>query len=517
MSTKDKQQGEELLDLNEDGQVQNQKKEKEKQSSNPLKVIVPVVAIILLICGGVFGYKYLIPTNPLQKTRRCVVFGYGGVAMSTLPILNKEIKISHFVLVDRKKILPQELKVLDGIKFEVIQEDFPIGSLPKRVPEIIQDDDIVIDLFGCSESLDIVRACNTKKGIVYVDASLEEYEENSRATLYDIYKDMDKYNKEVKPKFTGCVDAGANPGMITHFSILALFHMAKDAIDRKVKDHEIIKKYLDEKNIKKLTEVLQVDALHISENDTLEPKEESVFDGYTVNTWCVDSFVEEWNINGEVSLGTKDREYMEKEGYKKIEGSIPTGVICPFPLYLKSTGPKGIFTGKVVRHPEVCEISAVFGSETHVPTVVFVYKPARLPRKKQNTPGFEKQPYKLITEEISGPLDGYESMGATLISSRDDIPTRYYGSVISAQQSREVGCTQNPTTLQVAAGILSHLIMGLREPERGLCMPHDFDSEEIMKIAMPYLGTVYDMNVKEEISSKWEDLISTQAAMDNDL
>ena len=44
--------------------------------------------------------------------------------------------------------------------------------------------------------------------------------------------------KKYNPVFTGCIDAGANPRMITHFSILGIFNMAKYAIEQNIDDYK---------------------------------------------------------------------------------------------------------------------------------------------------------------------------------------------------------------------------------------------------------------------------------------
>ena len=108
-------------------------------------------------------------------------------------------------------------------------------------------------------------------------------------------------------------------------------------------------------------------------------------------------------------------------------------------------------------------------------------------------------------------------MGATLISSRDDIPPRWFGSIVTCEQEREIGANSNPTILQVAAGIISHLVLLLENPGKGLCMPHDFDSEKIMEIAKPFLGTIIDLNLPFRLSTSWEELLSTKEEMDTDL
>ena len=272
---------------------------------------------------------------------------------------------------------------------------------------------------------------------------------------------------------------------------------------------------MDKKDLANLAQIMQVDVIHISELEQIEPNDENKFKGYVTNTWCIDSFHDEWFINAEVSLGTHD--IKDLSNYKQIPLSEPPTVICPFPLYMKTASPDNIFTGKVVRHPETIEISKIFSNEGHIPTVAFVYHPSRLPRQNLENKNWKELPNIIIDESTGGPLSGSETMGATLISSREDIMPRWFGSVISCEQEREVGGNSNPTTLQVAAGIISHLLLSLEEPEKGLCMPHEFDSEKIIQLAKPFLGTIVDKNLPFRLPTKWSELISTKEEMDKDL
>ena len=48
---------------------------------------------------------------------------------------------------------------------------------------------------------------------------------------------------------------------------------------------------------------------------------------------------------------------------------------------MKTASPNKILTGKVERHPETIEISKIFSTEEHIPTVTFVYHPCRMPRQ----------------------------------------------------------------------------------------------------------------------------------------
>jgi homospermidine synthase len=293
--------------------------------------------------------------------------------------------------------------------------------------------------------------------------------------------------------------------------------MAKYAIEKKIADYDKIEILLKEKDISGLAEIMKVDVIHISEIEQIEPHNPNKLKGYVTNSWCIESFHDEWFANAEVSMGTHDQKYLNGKDYIMIPLSDPPTVKCPFPLYMKTASPTQIFTGKIVSHPETLEISKLFSNENHIPTVAFVYHPSRLPRQDLEQKGWQLLPHKVFDESNSGPLSGSETMGATLISSRDDIPPRWFGSIVTCEQEREIGSQSNPTTLQVAAGIISHLIMALEDPEKGLCMPHDFDSEKILEIAKPFLGTIIDTNLPFRLPTSWKELLSTKEQMDTDL
>jgi len=62
--------------------------------------------------------------------------------------------------------------------------------------------------------------------------------------------------------------------------------------------------------------------------------------------------------------------------------------------------------------------------KNHFQTVAFVYHPSGLPRQNLEQKGLENLPAKIFDKSNSGPLSGSETMDATLISSREDIPQR---------------------------------------------------------------------------------------------
>ena len=449
--------------------------------------------------------------------RRCVILGFGGVAKPVSHILSTRYPMREYILVDKKRITDDEIKVFGDRRVSRLEMDIKPEELFDTMMYILKDNDVVCDFFGCNESIDILHACHLKKGIVYVNASIEENILNPYPSQNALYQAFFAFKKKYNPIFTGCIDAGANPGMITHFSILGIFSMAKYAIETKIADADLIEELLKKKDLPGLAEVMKVDVIHISEFEQIEPNDPSKLKGYVTNTWCIDSFHDEWFVNAEVSKGTHDIKDLSQKGYLEIPLSEPPTIKCPFPLYMKTACPSKIFTGKIVRHPETIEISKIFSNEKHIPTVAFVYHPSRLPRQDLEQKGWEKLPPKVINESNYGPLSGSETMGATLISSREDIPPRWFGSIVSCEQERQIGAQSNPTTLQVAAGIISHLILSLEDPEKGLCMPHDFDSEKILEIARPFLGDIVDVNLPFRLPTAWGELLSTKEEMDTDL
>ena len=452
-----------------------------------------------------------------EINRRCVILGFGGVAKPVCHIFATRYSMREYFIVDKKRITDDQIKIFGNKPVSRLEFDIKPEELFDTINYILKDDDIVCDFFGCNETIDILRACNLKKGIIYINASIEEDLARPYPSQNALYNTFFEFKKKFKPKFTGCIDAGANPGMITHFAILGLYSMAKEAINNKIADYEKIQLFSDKKDIPSLAQIMQIDTIHISEFENIEPKDESKFKGFTTNTWCLDSFHDEWFLRAEVSIGTHDIIDLSQKNFQKIPMSEPPAVQCLVPFYMKTASPDKIFTGKVIRHPETIEISKIFSNEEHVPTVAFVYRPSRLPRQNLENKNWKELPTIIIDESTGGPLSGSETMGATLISSRKDIMPRWFGSVITCEQEREIGANSNPTTLQVAAGVISHLLLSLEEPDKGLCMPHEFDSEKILKLAKPFLGTIVDKNLPFRLPTKWSELLSSKEEMDTDL
>ncbi len=84
------------------------------------------------------------------------------------------------------------------------------------------------------------------------------------------------------------------------------------------------------------------------------------------------------------------------------------------------------------------------------------------------------------------------------------------GRVTERKKPKLVG-GQNPTTLQVACSVPGCVFWMIRNPSEGANLPDHLPHEEIMEIALPYLGPVVSQPsdwkpVPEDSVEHWDDL-----------
>ena len=106
--------------------------------------------------------------------RRCVILGFGGVAKPVSHILSTRYPMKEYILVDRRRITDKEIELFGEKKVSRLEMDIKPEELFDTMMYILKDNDVVCDFFGCNETLDILHACHLKKGIIYVNASIEE-------------------------------------------------------------------------------------------------------------------------------------------------------------------------------------------------------------------------------------------------------------------------------------------------------------------------------------------------------
>ena len=64
----------------------------------------------------------------------------------------------------------------------------------------------------------------------------------------------------------------------------------------------------------------------------------------------------------------------------------------------------------------------------------------------------------------------------------------WYGSQLSIEETRSLAPYQNATGLQVTAAVLAGMVWAIRHPQEGVVEADQLDHDEILEIALPYLG-----------------------------
>ena len=432
---------------------------------------------------------------------KILVLGYGSVSRCTLPLLLRHVdmpseKITVMDFVDYSKRFSQEVK---GARFAV--DKITEKSLGTKLSKYVGNGDMIIDLAWNIDCCDILQWCHDN-GVLYVNTSVELWDPYSgkdlqptERTLYVRHMAIREMVSEWKNKGpTAVLEHGANPGLVSHFVKVALLDIAKKLIEEKPRDKRIpeIKKLSNEKDFPRLSKILGVKVIHISERDTQVtdvPKRVNEF----VNTWSVEGFNEEGIAPAEMGWGTHER-MLPKGAHFHKHG--PGNQICLSQMgvktWVRSWVPCGETTGMVVRHGEAFTISDYLtvwknGKPVYRPTVHYAYCPCdsainSLHELEMRWFDIQKN-QRILTDEIT---EGRDELGVLLMG--HDFKAWWTGSLLDIDESRRLVPHQNATVLQVACSVLGAIVWMIKNPKEGVLVPDQLPYEEIMAWALPYLG-----------------------------
>ena len=128
------------------------------------------------------------------------------------------------------------------------------------------------------------------------------------------------------------------------------------------------------------------------------------------------------------------------------------------------------------------------GGLLYRPTVYFAYNPSEAARNSIDAwvaNGFAKPAdTRVICDEIS---EGFDELGVLFVF---DKGAYWYGSTLGIEEARSLAPFNNAMTLQVVAGILGALDWMLDNPKASVVEAEGLDHEQVMRIAMPFLGWV---------------------------
>jgi homospermidine synthase len=260
--------------------------------------------------------------NNFNLPKTVFLLGYGAIGKCVTEILLKNFKNIN-------------LKVLDLIdspinekRFEYIQTKINRDNIA-LIKQQLAKGDVLIDLSTNIDALEIWSMCR-KNEIMYLNTAMEEWEDAGDPTSFpdnheEMYKtslghrhDTVKRNPMWDTEYgvTSVFEHGMNPGMISHFVKKGLLDAAKNFLARKDwtdLDHEMIEKYLNEKNYPKLAQALGLHTIHCSEKDDQvikDPPKDLTTKFY--NTWSCRGFLTEGMVPIQVAQGSHEDEFSKE-------------------------------------------------------------------------------------------------------------------------------------------------------------------------------------------------------------
>jgi homospermidine synthase len=441
---------------------------------------------------------------------RLLLLGCGSVSQCLQPLLLRHLdmpfdRLTVLDFEDLRERIPETLAA--GARY--VRHRITPDNLAATLAEHLGPGDVLINLSWNVGAEDIISWCHDH-GVRYVDTSVEQWDPyadlNARhpteRTLYARHMAL----RTLAASWAGrgptmIVEHGANPGLVSHWTKVALEDLATAMLKAPgdlpaplAEDRQAgLEQALHEGDFAALARWTGTKAIHISERDTQisdRPKEVGEF----VNTWSVEGFYEEGIAPAELGWGTHERA-LPPRAVAHTGG--PGNQIClaqpGMNTWVRSWVPScGPILGMLIRHGEAFTISDHLtvwrdGTPVYRPTVHYAYLPtdaAVASVHECRMAGYRLQRrQRIMTDEITG---GMDELGVLLLG--HDLNGWWTGSQLTIEETRSLVPHQNATTLQVAASVLAAVSYLLRHGERGLCVPDDLDHREVLAVAEPYLG-----------------------------
>ncbi|MBB6174742.1 homospermidine synthase [Nocardiopsis mwathae] len=449
-----------------------------------------------------------------QKTTfggRVLLLGCGSVSQCLQPLLLRHMdmdfhRLTVLDMADLRAAIPDTLSA--GADY--VQHTLTPDNLESTLARYVGAGDLLINLTWNIEGTQIVEWCHDN-GVLYVDTALESWESAadllhlrpSERTLYAAHMEMRELRDSWDtPGPTAVIEHGANPGLVSHWTKVALEDITQEILKSNGADaaarlpadrRERLETSLAEGDYARLAMETGVKVIHISERDTQiseRPKEVGEF----VNTWSVKGLFEEGIGPAELGWGTHE---LNLPDLAHVHEYGPRNQIClakpGSSTWVKSWVPLGgPIRGMMIQHGEAFTISDHLtvqedGVPVYRPTVHYAYLPtdaAIASLHEYEMQGYRlQQRHRIMNDDI---VSGRDELGVLLLG--HDLNGWWTGSQLSIDETRRLVPHQNATTLQVAASLLGAIAWVIRNPERGLCVPDDLDHHEVLAVADPYLG-----------------------------
>jgi homospermidine synthase len=447
--------------------------------------------------------------SPVAFAGRVLVLGCGSVAQCTLPLLVKHLdmpadRITIMDFADRRNRVSELLA--QGVRY--VQQQVTEQNMGQVLGEHLSTGDVLVDLAWNIDCVEILQWCHDN-GVLYLNTSVEVWDpyadhaslDPRDRSLYVRHMDVRRRARTWdRPGATAVLEHGANPGLVSHFTKRALLSIAERLLAEPPTGHgcdlDAVRQARDTTNFPALAMHLGVRVIHIAERDTQianRPKEVDEF----VNTWSVDGLYEEGLAPAELGWGTHERR-LPADAFMHQDGPCNQLALGRMGLdtQVRSWTPGGEIIGWVVRHGEAFTISdhlTVWDGEraAYRPTVHYAYCPsdaaiASIHELKARHLQMQSR-QRIMNDEI---ISGSDFMGVLLMG--HPFKSWWTGSCLDIDTARSLVPSQSATTVQVGSSITAAVRWMIQNPDRGVCVPDDLPWNDILRDAMPYLGTFHD-------------------------
>ncbi|KAB2866762.1 MAG: homospermidine synthase, partial [Anaerolineae bacterium] len=383
---------------------------------------------------------------------RVLVLGCGSVSRCLQPLLLRhfEMDFSKLTIMDFEDLrhaIPNTLAA--GATY--VQKQITQENLAQVLGEHLSAGDLLIDLAWNIAAPDIIGWCHDHH-VLYINTSVELWDPYADdippadRTLYVRHMALRRMTSAwSEPGATAVVEHGANPGLVSHWTKIALEDITKKILrDGHAKGirRNNLEDALANEDFALLAMLTETKVIHISERDTQVSNIPKAVDEF-VNTWSIEGFREEGIAPAEMGWGTHERR-LPIGAQKHLYG--PGNQICLSQMgintWVRSWVPGGEILGMVVRHGEAFTISdhlTVWEDEVPVyrPTVHYAYLPtdaaiASLHELKMRN--YELQPkLRILYDEIT---EGKDELGVLLLG--HDLNGWWVGSQLDIHETRQL-------------------------------------------------------------------------------
>lgn len=420
---------------------------------------------------------------------RFLFIGFGAVGQGLAPLLVKALGIEP----TRMEAWAADLKgaaVTQDVGLSLKLQPLTPNNYKTLLSNHLRPGDVLLNLAVEVSSQDLIAWCQ-EHDVLYLDTGIEPWpggytpdQDLEHTTNHWLRQQVLALRQP--DRATAVIAHGANPGLISHLTKRALEQLAHDQGTSFTPGRWA-----------ELAQALGVQVIQVAERDT-QSDQRPTMPGEFRNTWSVPGFISELTQACEAGWGSHETtlpngaQFPNTGSLASIYWSHPAQGLTQVKSWVPSQGESLAW---VVTHNESISLAEFLtvqddqGRTQYRPTVYFAYQPC--PPASQSIAhwlGQNKQP---PAQQNVMPLadlqQGQDELGVLLCHSTG---AYWYGSTLTLQDARTLAPHNSATTLQVAAGIVGALAWMLDHPREGITEAEAMDSDQVLAVALPYLGHV---------------------------